>query len=71
MATIVITDRRNDAPLSLLCSQMTGTLHAKVDEVDARIPGYIVLSVVAPRPQVEIACELWLSGYFDEWRVTP
>ena len=71
MTTITLVDRRSmDAPaLSRLLSQMTSTLHAQVREAEVRIPGWIVLHVVAPKDRVEIACELWLSAHYETWRV--
>ena len=70
MATIVIEDRdRTDSkPLAKIVNQMTGTLHAKV-EPGPYVPGWITLHVVAPRDRVEIACELWLSAHYENWRV--
>lgn len=56
-------------PIERICSQMTGTLHARVTEQKTSIPGWIVLTVTAPKDRVEIACELWLSAHYERWRV--
>jgi hypothetical protein len=73
MTTVTIKDTRrgfNAPTVTTLCDRMTSTLHAQVRPREPYIPGWIVLTVTAPKDRVEIACELWLSAHYENWRVT-